>query len=204
MTSRPVNRGLARRDRHESLPWSVAQNGRFCQFWHPDPTWQPRGARMPENLREPSCIGPLGSLYSKGTGLAASPLPSYGPAEGSILDLFEPKSGWAETAHFQPPTPRGYWRGHISGSEGSWDEPSEEHREPLSVGLGAHWLPGTRLWLVGTPLPWQGSRVNFGQVRGLCLNPRTCAPLRRWDPGVGYGWGLSVYCPEVPLPQSMA
>ena len=35
------------------------------------------------------------------------PLPSYDPAEGSILDFFEPKSGWAETAHFQPLTPRG-------------------------------------------------------------------------------------------------
>ena len=28
-----------------------------------------------------------------------------------------------------------------------------EHREPLSVGLGAPWFPGTRLWLGGTPLP---------------------------------------------------
>ena len=82
--------------------------------------------------------------------------------------------------------------------------PSKEHREPLSVGLGAHWPPGTCPWLVGTLLPWQGSRVNSGQVRGLCLSPRTRMPLGRWDIGSGYGLGMSVYCLEVPLPQSMA
>ena len=26
-----------------------------------------------------------------------------------------------------------------------------EHREPLSVGLGVPWFPGTRLWLGGRP-----------------------------------------------------
>ena len=62
----------------------------------------------------------------------------------------------------------------------------------------------TRPWLVGRPLLWQGSRVQYGQVRGLCLNPCTCMPLKRWDLGMGYGWGLSVSCPEAPLPQSMA
>ena len=35
--------------------------------------------------------------------------------------------------------------------KGSWDLPLREHREPLSVGLGAPWFPGTRLWLGGTP-----------------------------------------------------
>ena len=64
--------------------------------------------------REPNCIVPLESSYSNSIGLVAAPLPSYGPAEGSILNYFELKSRWAETAHFQPPTPRGYWRGHIS------------------------------------------------------------------------------------------
>ena len=82
--------------------------------------------------------------------------------------------------------------------------PSVEHREPLLVGPGADWLPGGRPWLVGTLLPWQDSRVNSGQVRGLCLNPRTYVPLRRWDLGLGYDLGLSVYCLEAPLPQSMA
>ena len=70
--------------------------------------------------------------------------------------------------------------------------------------LRLHWFPGRRPWLVLKPLPWQGSRVQLGQVRGWCLNPRTCVPLRRWDLGVGYGWGLSGYCPEVPLSQFMA
>ena len=49
---------------------------------------------------------------------------------------------------------------------------------PLSVVLGAYWYPGTRPWLVGGSLAWQGCGVQFGQVRGLCLNPRTCMPLR--------------------------
>ena len=26
-----------------------------------------------------------------------------------------------------------------------------EHGEPLSIGLGVTWFPGTRLWLGGTP-----------------------------------------------------
>ena len=82
--------------------------------------------------------------------------------------------------------------------------PSREHGEPLKSGLGGYLFPRRRLWLVGRPLPWQGSRVQLGQVRGLCLNPRTCMPLRRWDLGVGYGWTLSLHYPEAPLPQSTA
>ena len=49
------------------------------------------------------------------------------------------------------------------------------------------WLGGTHPWQLGMSPPWQGSRVNFGQVRPLCLNPRTCVPLRRWDLGFQYG-----------------
>ena len=72
------------------------------------------------------------------------------------------------------------------------------------VGLRAYMLPGTRPWLAGRHLPWQGSRVQFGQVGELCLRPRTYMPLRMCDLGMAYGWGLSVYCPEVPLPQALA
>ena len=94
--------------------------------------------------------------YSKGIGSVASSLPLAGPDEGSILGILELISVWAETAHFQLPTPEGLWRGHISGSEGSWDLPLREHRGSLSVGLGAPCFPGTRLWLGETPLPLAG------------------------------------------------
>ena len=47
------------------------------------------------------------SLYSKGIGSVVSSLPLAGPDEGSILENFELVSVWAETAHFQLPTPRG-------------------------------------------------------------------------------------------------
>ena len=46
-----------------------------------------------------------GGSYSKGTGSVASSLPLAGPDEGSILGIFELISVWAETAHFQLPTP---------------------------------------------------------------------------------------------------
>ena len=75
---------------------------------------------------------------------------------------------------------------------------------PLLVGIGAYWPHGTRPWLVGTLLPWQGATVIFGQICGLCLSPRICKPLRSWDLGSGYGLGPSVYCPEALLPQSLA
>ena len=92
-----------------------------------------------------------GKAYSKGIGSVVSSLPLAGPDQGSILEIFELISVWAETAHFQLPTPRGYWRSPISGSGGSWDLPFREHEEPVSVGIGAPWFPGTRLWLGGTP-----------------------------------------------------
>ena len=97
-----------------------------------------------------------GSSYSKGIGSVASPSPLAGPDEGSNLEIFELISVWAETAHFQLPTPGGYWRGHISVSQGSWDLPLREHRELLLVGPGVTWFAGTRLWLGGTPPPLAG------------------------------------------------
>ena len=67
------------------------------------------------------------------------------------MEIFELMSVWAETAHFQLPTPRGGWRGHISGSERSWDLLLREHREQLLIGPQTSWIPGTRLWLGGMP-----------------------------------------------------
>ena len=67
------------------------------------------------------------------------------------MEIFELMSVWADTAHFQLPTPGGFWRGHVSGSEKSSDLPLREHRKTLSIGLGAPWLTGTRLWLGGIP-----------------------------------------------------
>ena len=49
-----------------------------------------------------------------------------------------------------------------------------------------------------------GLRVNFEQVGGLCLIPRTCVPLRRCSLGLGYDLGLSLYCLEAHLAQPMA
>ena len=102
-----MNQSLAQRDCHRSLPCAAAQNGQFCQFLHPDPTWRPHGPRVLENLAERICIGPLGSFSSKATYFLASPLRLYGLAEGPILDFSEQKSGLAATAHFQRPTPKG-------------------------------------------------------------------------------------------------
>ena len=36
----------------------------------------------------------------------------------------------------------------------------------------------------------------------MCLSPRPHQPLRGSDLGLGYVFGLSVYCPVMPLPQS--
>ena len=36
----------------------------------------------------------------------------------------------------------------------------------------------------------------------MCLSPRPHQPLEGSDLGLGYELGLSVYCPEMPLPQS--
>ena len=44
--------------------------------------------------------------------------------------------------------------------------PLREHREPLSVGLGATWFPENRLWLGGTTPYWQGFRVRTEQGMG--------------------------------------
>ena len=111
---------------------------------------------MPGPQRELGWVRAPESSYSKGIGSVASSLPLAGPDDGSILEIFELISGWAETAHFQLPTPGGYWRGHISGSERSWDLLFREHGKRLFVGLGVPWFPGTRQWLGGTPSPLAG------------------------------------------------
>ena len=132
-----MNQGLVDKIAKVFLPWTVARDGQFCHFGNYDPTRQTRGALMRGPQREPGWVEAPGSLSTKGIGSVASSLPLVGPDEGSILGIFELISVWAETAHFQLPTPRGKWRGHISGSEGTWDLPLREHREPLSVSLGA-------------------------------------------------------------------
>ena len=106
---------------------------------------------MPGPQREPGWVRAPGTLDQMGIGSVASSLPLAGPDEGSILEFSEQISVWAETAHFQLPTPRGEWRGHISGSDRSWDLLFSEHGEPLSISLGATWFPGDRLWLGATP-----------------------------------------------------
>ena len=133
---------------------------------------------------------------------SASSLPLAGLDKGSILEFFELTSVWAETAHFQLPTPRGYWRGPIPGSKRSWDLLLGEHEERSSVGLGVPWAPGTRLWLGGPPSPID--RVSgFGLGRAwVVLEPRPCQPLGGSDLGWGYELGLSVSCPVMPLSQS--
>ena len=102
-------------------------------------------------------------LFLKGIGSVASCLPLFGPDEGSILEFFELMSVWAETAHSQLPTPRGYWQRLISGPKRTWDPQSREQRELLSICLGASWFPGTSLWLGGTPSP-------IGRVAGSGLS----------------------------------
>ena len=62
---------------------------------------------MAEAQGEPGWMrGPVSS-YLKGIGSIASSLPLAGPDERSIVEFFELISVWAETAHFQLPTPRG-------------------------------------------------------------------------------------------------
>ena len=68
-----------------------------------------------------------------------SSLPLDGPDEGSLLEFLELISVWAETAHFQLPTPGGKWRGHFSGPkrelrpavEGAWGAVAHQPWYPL-------------------------------------------------------------------------
>ena len=140
---------------------------------------------MPGPQREPGWVRAPESSYSEGIGSVASSLPLAGRDEGSFLEFFELISVWAETAHFQLPTPGGYWRGPISGSKWIWDLQLGEHGEPLLVGLGAPWFPGTRLWLGGTPSP-------IGRVSGSGLSrawvvfePPPLPATERVGPGIG-------------------
>ena len=144
---------------------------------------------MPGPQREPGWVRVPKSSYPKGIGSVASSLPLTGPDEGSILGIFELISVWAETAHFQLPTSREHWRGHISGPEKRWDLLLGEHGEPLSVGLGPPWFSGTRLWLGGTPPPLAGFQGPDRAGHGLCLSPRPHQPLGGSDLGLGYKLG---------------
>ena len=130
-------------------------------------------------------MGALGSSYVKDIGSVASSLPLAGPDKGSVLQFLELISVWAETAHFQLPSPRGQWRGLISGSEGSWDLSLREHREPLLVGFAVPWFPGTRLWLGGTPSligRVSGSRLSRAWV---VFEPPPLQATERVGPGIG-------------------
>ena len=49
-----------------------------------------------------------------------------------------------------------------------------------------------------------GFQGNFPQICGLCLSPRFCLPLGRYDLEWGHGLELSISCPEALLPQSVA
>ena len=62
---------------------------------------------MPGPQREPGWVRVPGSSYAKRIGSVVSSLPLAGPDEGSILEILELISVWAETAHFQLPTPEG-------------------------------------------------------------------------------------------------
>ena len=62
---------------------------------------------MPQAQREPGWVKGLKSSYLKSIGSIPPSLPLAGPVERSILEFFELISVWAETAHFQLPTPRG-------------------------------------------------------------------------------------------------
>ena len=72
--SRVVNQGLARQYRQGFLPWTVAQDGRFCHFGNHDPTWRTRGALMPGPQREPGRVRAPEILYSKGIGSVSQDL----------------------------------------------------------------------------------------------------------------------------------
>ena len=62
---------------------------------------------MPGPQREPGWVRAPESLYAKGKGSVASSPPLAGPDEGSTSEFFKLISVWAETAHFQLPTPEG-------------------------------------------------------------------------------------------------
>ena len=74
----------------------------------------------------------------------------------------------------------------------SGDLPLREHLEPLSVRLAAAWLPGTRLWLGGTPPLLAGFQVPDWAGHGLCLSLRPHQSLGGSDMELGYELGLSV------------
>ena len=60
-----------------------------------------------------------------------------------------------------------------------------DNEERLSVGLGAPWLPGTRLWLGGTP-PHFGRASGSGLSRAwVVFEPPPPPATERVGPGIG-------------------
>ena len=117
---------------------------------------------------EPGWVTAPEISYLKRRESVASSLPLDGPDKGSILEFFELTSVWAETAHFQLPTPRGKWRVPISDPRGSWDLPLEGHGEPLWVGLGPLLASRNSPVAGRDTLPYgQGFRVWFDQGMGF-------------------------------------
>ena len=97
-----------------------------------------------------------GSLYSKGIGSVASSLPLAGPNEGSILEIFELMSVWAEQPIFSYQLLGDNGGAIFPARMGSWDLRLGEHRGFMSASLGVPWFQRTRLWLGETPPPLAG------------------------------------------------
>ena len=60
-----------------------------------------------------------------------------------------------------------------------------EHREPLLVRRGAPWLPGTHLWLGGTPSPIEGVSGSRLSRVWVVFEPPPLPATERVGPGMG-------------------
>ena len=126
--------------------------GQFCHFGICGPNWDCHHAKSHGDLRKPSAWESMLDSRWMAYGMAD---PISKPAWRYTIES-TPESRLISSSQndpllgpqFNPPV----WSiGHISGTEGSLNVPLGEHGEPLLVGLGAPWLPGTRLWLGATP-----------------------------------------------------